>query len=164
MSKKQVISLMKLPAKERRVVLAKDVLKHLKVKGLITAQKGIYLLFNKEYADGQQADEVIKKGGCEVCAIGALFVADVLIRDKITAHDSIYLHNIRKRLNHHFGKEQLDLIEAAFEVKYMNLVNFGAIGIKAEKAINFGRKYTNSHNRMKAIMKNIIENKGTFIP
>lgn len=165
MRKKRAASLMSLPANKRRVKLAKDVLKHL--RGIVTATKGTYFLVNGISVNYRgQADEVVKENGCKVCALGALFVADVMIRDNMTVANASSGGGsiIKNRLKRHFGSEQLTLIESAFEVMKMESEGRAGKLLKINNAIKFGFRYKSPKGRMTAIMNNIIENKGEFIP
>lgn len=71
-------------------------------------------------------------------------------------------------LRQFFDLDQLYLIEQAFEV--WNNSEAITMGIAdrdraaGEAALRFGMKYKTVLNRMKAIMQNIVDNKGTFQP
>lgn len=164
------ISLMKLPVRFRRVKLAKDVIKHLQGKDkIITAVRNSYfdlnLSWDAEYdwSYSSQVDEVVSSIGCEVCAIGALFIADVMIRDRATVHDAYGVDTMKRRLSKHFGVRALELIETAFEMVPApgGTIDDGEI---IDKAIRFGKRFESDKRRMIAIMNNIIDNDGDFIP
>src|SRR5690349_7852299 len=86
--KRRPIRLMQLPARKRRVKLAKDVIRL--INSNLTPVTGTYLslYMNKYTPSSTKLDKAIssmaKDESCEVCAIGALFVADVMIRDRAT--------------------------------------------------------------------------------
>lgn len=157
--------LMSLSAAGRRVRIAKDVIKLLKSKH-IEATHGTYIALGRsggEYPDPlKQLDQVIEqnkgRSNCQVCAIGALLVADVMLRDKMMVKDIGSGSGLKQRLRRHFGLGQLGLIESAFEGSMMGYSH------DCYKAIDFGRQHKRGLNRLKAIMRNIIRNRGNFKP
>jgi len=162
------ISLMKLPVRFRRVKLAKDVIKHLQGKDkIITAVRDSYfdLRCEQEYdwSYSSQVNEVVSNIGCGVCAIGALFIADVMIRDRATVYDAYGVDTMKRRLSKHFGVEALELIETAFEMTPAPSCTIDN-GERIDKAIRFGKRFKSDKRRMIAIMNNIIDNDGDFIP
>ncbi len=142
---------------------------------------------------------------CNACALGGLFVCAVKINDRlkisemehvktgrssddedgvdIPRNDStfraIYLNDIEKYLGRFFSKNQLKLIELAFEA---GDGGYDADNDDDEEAVSFfsdledsleedtiesSYGYTVSvspHNRMVLIMQNIVANKGKFVP
>lgn len=172
---------------EQRVAVAKDVLKQIE-SGFYTATRGGYLSLRsvqKVYNVPIQLDTLLaflkkEKAKCEVCGIGSIFVSMVNIGNKVTTQecglDSIEEccrvgdGIMRDKLNKIFSPEQRSLIECAFE-KSTYLAdddhNYTADNNsikKIENAKTFGLKYKTDTDRLKAIMKNIIKNKGEFIP
>ena len=76
---------------------------------------------------------------------------------------------------HLFGREQLLMIEAAFELGngYVNFEEDAIHGLSPRfkrykpailRAIKFGKRFRTEKTRLVGIMENIIENDGTFIP
>lgn len=153
-------SLMRLSANKRRMKLAKDVIAHIRAK-LIKPVTATYFELSGNRSSKVQADIAIKEESCEACAIGSLFVADVMLRDRATLHDAENEGFRRKRLLQHFGGEQLGLIESAFECYTLYSVGWSDLG---PKAVRFGGRYLTSRGRMLAIMNNIVKNKGQFVP
>jgi hypothetical protein len=174
-----------LPADKRRVAIAQDVLKWLG-EGKLTPAPGRYLSLAPEVTD------VINGFSCSACALGALFACAVehgLAGGTVVAGPYCDLWDgtkipcafdgsrIRSRLEDAgFSREQLGLIECAFE---------GESGVPGEaradagyydgnknaviQAYMFHRRYfkdprTGPSAVMRAIMQNIIDNGGTFIP
>lgn len=127
-----------------------------------------------------QSPEVLNQ--CNVCALGACFISKVRVANKC---DRESLDNaigdsekIRSHLSEYFSNKQIELIESAFEQD-----NFGGVsddGYDApyydykigacvahkdiKRAISFGNRYRSDENRLKAIMENIVKNKGEFKP
>ena len=93
----------------------------------------------------------LKSGNsCEVCGVGALVCAVAYRKDKIKTSTS-WLSGVSDVLNPYteirpfFGLENSGYIEEAFE---------RGVGVKAKTAVG----------RLKEICKNIIANKGKFVP
>jgi len=162
---------------EQRVAVAKDALKQLQYEKY-TATKGVYIGHELEtrvckWVDGYDDAELsnakeqlqpllIKdKGLCKVCAKGALFLSAVRKFNKATVGD-MSDENFKVAENI-FGSTNFDLIEAAFE-KWDYLRGNSTWNIPSLDAEAFGHKYDNDHDRLVAILKNIIKNNGTFKP
>lgn len=172
-----------LSPEKQRVRIAKDVIAQLELKK-IKATEGTYFeafgvsLDPDKGTESQRAlqvDNVVKSAKqCQVCALGALFTAQVLIKDKLTVEGAdgwldtwentvgVPGDGARAYLEAHFSMDQLDLIESAFE-KWTDEDRFG-YGYNKLKAGKFGEKYRYPRARMIAIMNNIIDNNGTFVP
>jgi len=161
--KKPSISFSKLPEWKQRVKIAKDVIIQLKQKKLI-AEGGVFVRpyeIKSTYINHKhsQINNLINKKivACNVCAKGSLFMAHIMKTNHCTLMEARTTGNysISKRLTM-FSQEQLNKIEQVFEGYFDN-------GSK-EKGNKFFKRYLNEHNRLIAIMKNIIKNKGEFIP
>lgn len=138
-----------------RIRIAKDVLLQLKEKKLKPAH--LYADFlGKESIEnlkpGTDLQPLFKEKNCQVCAIGALFVAKVRrYNDAQTTpyaldpEHSYYITNkfVHKNLRNIFSKNQLNDMESAYENQL---------------------SYITDKERMTWIMKNVIENGGTFRP
>jgi hypothetical protein len=180
------------PAK-KRVAIAKDVITQLDAKR-ISANTGSYitseilqnLICNEEEEQSDEEEiiyslkslkELLPTAQCTVCAKGALFVADVCIRNEVSFTNDESLNKINEddfvseKLNY-FSRKQLDLIEVAYEGYSNNadntLIVDGSYIDEYHKARefweNFRYTWQASNDRMIAIMKNIIKNRGTFKP
>jgi hypothetical protein len=178
----------KLHPSKQRVAVAKDVLKQLAL-GFYKASKGYYLVFKKVGKKKECSGKLdtlfseLKSEGasCAVCGIGSVFASMVNLGDNLTTKEAglgfeigsgygIDDEIMRQKIKKVFSEQQRIMIECAFEK--------GNIGYKNEKddywiedmpeyvdtAIKFGKKYKSDINRLKAIMNNIISNKGEFIP
>lgn len=166
-----------------RVAVAKDVIKSLK---LVKVTRGTWVNFHGNLeveaahfkGDSKKIANAIKKN-CEVCGIGACFLSLVALDNKFE-FDTFHIPQeaMFDRLKQVFSKEQIILIENAFERgtggfsdEYsafdqigMSELTFKRLEKKREQAIAFGEAHVVSVNRLRAIMKNIIANEGTFKP
>jgi hypothetical protein len=129
--------------------------------------------------DEQRIDRLLEKAEtCHVCGIGSCFVAAVRRADGCTNVDMTKPNDdgfMRKYLAAWFEAEQIGLIEAAFEqtTSYWNRSKpadatdddweIKAQGIARDGA-EFGRRFDDPDDRLRAIMSNIVENDGTFVP
>lgn len=160
--------------KEKSVVaIAKDVLKTINKRNI--KSESYYCQVPYE----QQANKLFSSNGnaqkhiptiekfCQVCAIGTCFLSFIKLYNNIKLKD---INNDRSMmvdyLSQFFDERQLDLIEIAFE----RSLNYTKTNIQYNelelyyRAKLFGQKYIKDHNRIKAIMLNIIKNKGWFRP
>jgi hypothetical protein len=181
----------KLSEEDKRVAIAKDVIKQVKV-GKYSAYTGTYVHINNELERNSSLQEHFDEITCDVCALGGLFMSNVKFNNQCTI-DTLKPRKFLDLLKY-FSAEQLFLIEIAFECwdenKILNIdsennlvdnslwdgifVGFSTldeitndldtIRDKIENAYNFGIKYTLSDVRLIAIMQNIVKNKGEFIP
>jgi hypothetical protein len=126
---------------------------------------------------------------CECCALGGLMASCVVFKNNVTVDDDLQFDEIYKGnakdvigIKGIFQKTQLQLIEIAFEVgegyfyaayeenydtdkeAFVKDKNVTVSKDLAMKAVKFGNRYSNSKSRMLAIMKNIVKNKGQFVP
>lgn len=161
---------------QQRVAVAKDVIKQLN-NGFLDAREGVYFRpeFN-EIIEIPQLDKAItqikKQGGhCTVCGIGGCFVSLVRLGDKVETEEifGVFIeprdsgddYKMKQLLRKVFTPDQLSMIECAFE----RYTGHGDAPYQDRiKAAQFGRQYSDSKNRLIAIMKNIIKNKGEFKP
>jgi len=175
-------SFSKLTKAEKRVAIAKDVLKWIKVGMIRPEHDGYFEMDDKlktkiDSIEGKkELQELLPGTTCNVCAKGALFIADIMKRDNFTTKNLSFIGNctIVKRLDGIFSENQLNLIETAFEkniihdnkdlLSYKNDEGYYHNSSLGQKAIDFGNKYDEPEERLIAIMKNIIKNKGTFKP
>ena len=174
--KKKAIPFEELSKPEQRVAIAKDVIKHLNT-GKIKATVGTY--FENSFIDKhlyKLSDEnknvelqtLLEKDDvkCKVCALGGMFVVDVLNNDHLLVgkkERDIDSYLERKRLKKYFSTSQLSLIENSFEK--MNIVDPTSNNWSVNyDGVEFGKKFKSPKDRLIAIMQNVIDNKGTFIP
>lgn len=112
---------------------------------------------------------------CDVCALGACFLSYIRLHNKVTfeeivdSYEGDYLSPgstfIITKLKKVFSPEQIDLIECAFERSVFNRTVKNTFTTKRrDKAIEFGSRYLDDKERLRAIMKNIVKNNGKFVP
>lgn len=169
---------------ELRVAVAKDVLasmrKYCAAPGTYIDPTHDALIAASKVADkgGKEVAQLLKKK-CDVCAIGATFLSLVAIDNKykfqvgnnLVGESFVYTplgYQAKDRLRKVFSEEQLCLIESAFETvhfnDFYNLVQDKDLDDKVDRAVAFGEKYDDPDKRLRAIMRNIVKNEGTFIP
>lgn len=184
----------RLNAAEKRIALAKDVIKQLNAEKLIAKSSngyaklkipGIFSYQEKSFENKIQLQTLLKEDDkikCTVCGIGSIFICDIMNRDKYSISHSGELsrvddEDIYLRLKI-FPILQLNLIETAFEKRvvndrtdklnsyeFKNIYSLNFIPTKlGKRAIDFGRKFKRDKDRLIAIMENIIKNKGEFKP
>lgn len=169
----------------KRVLIAKEVIKTIK-DSRFSAQGGTFItVHDHRLGVGDRADsvqELFLRGeipDCAGCAQGALLLACTLWNNKDTYADTLNdgpwsdapvlgqmirdRKQIKNGLNTFFSREQLILIEQAFEW------GDGFFGksyrsSNSNAAILFGKKIDDPEGRLLAIMRNIVRNKGTFKP
>jgi hypothetical protein len=172
-----------LGAAKKRVAIARDVLKWIGT-GKLVPTAGTYLssrVYNPEqgyYADERRDETRVDGGKCSACALGALFACKVEQVGGIHDFWQVRTHaKLHDGLSDYFSAEQLWAIESAFEQSfffpdtYSSPWRTGYVGDEkqeyAYKCVQFCENLPDRYNdavRMRAIMKNIIRNKGTFVP
>lgn len=162
-----------------RVKIAEDVIASIKASKLIPdTGNWVYVKLTDEKPETQLQD-IVNNKSCTVCALGALFVEAVRIKDELLVQElsygntcnSLSLRDVQAYLKDIFTHEQLMLIEMAYEY---NHGNYHPTDLESDKvdmglrAVAFGLKYnlrdSSNEERMIAIMQNIIDNNGEFIP
>jgi hypothetical protein len=165
------IDLHKLPLPQARVEIAKDVLAAIDLGVLLPKAHNAYVFLSYKPQRGEFdlrkafGKKLIKD--CEVCGIGALFIAKVGRLDAVKAggalgnarFDGDY---VREQLLTFFSTRQLALIECAFE--YDDGDHPRLTPDEVYNAVLFGVEHINERERMRAIMQNIIDNHGEFCP
>ena len=108
--------------------------------------------------------------------MGALFASCILEEDDMTLYEtggffprgygestseiSMSRNKMDDRLGRFFDIDQLRLIESAFEQSEFGNLDYDLV----ERAVEFGNRYKVHGTRLRAIMQNIIDNRGTFVP
>lgn len=171
--------------KERRIALAKDVIQRIRMKELNVCMGNGYVVpfdhLNIKDLDGPITKTECKtlQKHCEVCARGGLMLSRI---DKFNSiewkdvigtdifQDSEYLsieqEDTTKALKGAFSENQLNLIEAAFEIDaytYCGLNPPKKKQARGEQAETFGESYDNDSDRLMAICQNIVDH-GEFRP
>lgn len=160
---------------EKAVMIAADVIKRLDSRKL-EAETGDYIsLYIFEAAKDEPLNKVLDslEDACQVCALGGLFYCSIMLGDQIDTIDLLGEYNnyilasaLKEDLLPIFGADQLSLIESAFEVYHIVTVDsiYKRYSPEISRALAFGRRYNSADERMRAIMSNIIRNKGIFKP
>lgn len=155
--------------RERSVAIAKDVLKQIKHLRIVRDR---YMVFPDglfDYTDiGRDMQSMLPRlfryrKKCRVCALGACMLSHVKLYDKfnLPGAAAVWDHSFRDNLVSAMGERNTCLIETAFEKA--SIVYFPDEAAE-HNAIAFGRQYKNDADRLVAIMKAVIKNKGEFIP
>ena len=197
--RKQTKPLSRMALKEARIAIARDVLAQMR-KDVFLPTTGNYceLVLDKKYdwrselvrfeelQAKKDLQDVLQENlsQCSVCAKGALFVSAILkydnypLRNDLLDASRTYFNNhdrVMKPLLRYFSRQQLDLIECAFERGRGGVIIFRGfnsnIRFRPNKdkelyydAAAFGERYNDVDSRLRAIMNNIIRNEGEFIP
>lgn len=155
-----------------RVTVAKDALSWLRV-GALTARSGIYVMPARDdvsridilngVADKKRTQiRDVVFGPCEVCVVGALLVASVVRFDSCTVDDFIELHP-KSLLGRWFDDDQVNLMEYAFEWHSPSGYGQQASGY-GQQARAFGMRFHRAGERLEAILQNVIDHGGDFVP
>lgn len=178
----------KLTDNQFRVVVAKDVIAQIKAKKYL-ARPGTFISPTYlsptlgETSNEHFARRICTSKYCGVCAVGAV-VASIVhlksdgivnpvfengIQSKVNPAHQGFIGNIvdtMATMRRVWGINDADLMELAFEngdgvvkVKNADLNDYDVMA-----ALLFGRQYDNANDRLIAIMRNIIANKGRFRP
>ena len=142
---------------EMRVLIAQDVIDRVNA-GRIRPVIGYYLRKHTT------VDSLLEARTCQVCAMGAMFVAHIARFDAV---DDLQVAAVERgggsticdTLGGYFSVTQLRMIEAAFELRSYWLGNDDTI-----RCCEFGRQFKNKRDRLVAILQNVIDHGGKFKP
>lgn len=150
-------------AAQMRVAIATDVIASIEARKVNVA-KGYYLLV-QDGADGycrvEDVPKLIDGKTCQVCALGASFLASIgksttgtipaveFFSDADDDYSLLEEADMRDHLRQFFDDDQLIAIEDAFE------------GWQYQR---WFESHPDAADRLMAIMKNVIANDGTFVP
>lgn len=171
---------------KRRMAIAEDVLASLEVEA-IRANTGSFVRLDLDTLNSVEAGQQLQPTflnpelSCSVCALGACFVSavklgnDFCVTEDHIDNNQLPFSDINDTLSKYFSAAQMQLIEIAFEegrgwwkLDSHKLVvtegQFRAAQRFGSNAYASGNYYYGPTNKLKAIMKNIIDNKGTFKP
>ena len=167
---------------QKRVMIAKDVLEQIKTNRYL-AESGTWVepnfSTNSSYCDICDSPEISIQDifkdktieSCTVCALGGLFMSCINLNNNTTLKDFDEEYDdlgalidgnkkLSNNLNRIFTRDQLILIEQYFE-------EGGGYFYRDDDCDlldSFVDAYPDGQDRLKAIMENIVENKGTFKP
>lgn len=156
---------------QQRILVARDVLEQLKI-GKYQAKR---TYFSVAWIKDSKADlrtNFDNLGTCNVCGLGACMLSLTRFKNQLTVEDALS-SGVKPMtlLRTVFTRKQLALIEYAYEM--------GSPGQWTHKSINrftnflslwmskrFGERHGegDANARMVAIMRNIVNNNGTFVP
>jgi hypothetical protein len=153
----------KMSKAQQCVAIARDVVAQIKAKKY-SAMPGTYFDFHSEDVtwDWKALQKLLspkRAPVCEVCAVGAAFASCARLGDD--TFDS----NYHEKLLDSFDARSIVLMECAFEQH--DLLSFPTNASTLEertKAMNFGDEHDDADERLVAIFKNVIKNKGEFKP
>lgn len=178
----------RLSAAAKRIAIAKDILKQIKAERY-TIESGTWLnidpiklgeqsntetqavLMQRALLGGKQTVTMdAPPATCTCCAVGAACASAIRLfnQDSISGspQEGYELNGYDEGmsiLRKYFPEEQVDLMEAAFEMR-TDSDHEDASESSLDKAVCFGKNFGNDEKRLEAICKNIIKNKGTFKP
>ncbi len=158
---------------QKAVAIAKDVIAQIKLQQYI-ANSGSYFydINSPDYAYVKVKNILDKK--CKVCALGACIVSAARLFNQDTYEAVPVFNSINENLKEYFDPNDLLLMEYTFErgmlgelynysndtyEKYYNTFDQAT----KNAACFYGDAYSNVEDRLIAIMRNIIRNKGRFI-
>lgn len=167
------------------VMIAEDVLAQLKAKTYVPTQGcwtddkkfGGFAEYCGEKFDSDDTlktvsacDYVNSVKNCTVCALGSIFVSQVRLGDsiKVSSEHEAYdvfeeLYTRNSPLTRYFSDEQLMLIEACFEGAE-GMYNSELGDYEGMLSGAYELQFPKDKDRLKAIMENVVRNKGKFMP
>lgn len=171
----------KLSPAQKKVQIARDVLKHLDSRKLV-ARNGTYMRFERQ--DDYYTDVWIRASfddahpvecqieartdvRCQVCALGAVFTSTLLRTDGFDGDwiDANNDNNMRGYLKQYFSIAELWDIETAFENGDFNGSRASKeFGEKLDSMVSRWDEEKAADYRLRRIMWNIIDNGGRFRP
>lgn len=174
--------------RRKAVLVATDALKWLRKKSILVetgnsymqlsgvAVEEIRLLRSSHSFQAVLGGLITPKRPCSICALGSLFLAHVDRFNKLPCGPIQQYGPVGERpfgsahgfrndvlspqLSDSFDRFELSIIENAFE-SWNTLMVGGQVDADARA---FGRKFEDPRKRLRAILRNIIENKGEFVP
>lgn len=165
---------------QRAVAVAKDVIKRLKY---IKLAEGVYvkgtLPLSVNFSGDLKSHVSIIQKNCRVCLKGALLLSKARLFDAVPMsllNEGLYTNiicvfgdkinvdsnNTTRSLLDTFDRKTIDMAECAFERTYMN---YGTLTQnEMRNSIMFSFKFKTKKQVVEGVMKNIVKNKGKFIP
>lgn len=130
-----------LTLKGQKIRIVKDAISQIKI-GKILPSMGDYFSVLEEWKTNDLQKELLGDNKCEACAKGSLFAACVINVDKVKISDPLNSNSFQvRKLKKWFPKNELDLIEAAFELED---IWYGKNDADLKKAIRFGKRFKSS--------------------
>lgn len=161
----------KMTAAQKRVAIARDVLKQIKARKFII-RTNHYLLWGDRSPLTPFSKETLTKADvkpCQCCAVGSAIASGLRLfnEDSVQFIDGCNAPLASKVISRWFPKKQAAAMEMAFEIRQdsCRLKYFGQSESLMADAGKFGVKHMGDETkRAIAIFRNIIRNEGTFKP
>ncbi len=159
---------------DRAIAVAQDVLEHLDELELV---QGHHIRmqyphriedFQSEGCDDLRGCVDVVQHHCDVCLKGAAVLSKARIYDGVPMStfqriaSGCYANCVRDVLLDVFDGTTLDLMEIAFEGHVLWYIDPAPANYR--QAIDFGHRYYDNKERVRAVMENVIANGGVFIP
>ena len=167
---------------QKRVMIAQDVIAQIKAKRYVP-ESGTFVIANwsekidyKDHSDNiQEAFQKKQIETCQVCALGGLFMSCTNLNNNTNFEQLEQAEDLGEMIDNEgrisngmdkfFSVNQLKLIETYFENAQGYFRDYEvSINIPESHRNAFHNQYLDDDERMIAIMENIVNNKGTFIP
>ena len=155
----------------QRVLIAKDVIAQLK-SGKLKATTGLYVLlhakrfgasvFRPSDLGKKDVRDVLKERAkkCEVCAVGAIFIAQIMRYDDMpVTSDMIYHGYPEYTLNSTAGRKGDSRFATPFTERQLRNIEDAF-----ERWSIYRESFPEPADRLIAIMRNVIRNNGNFVP
>jgi hypothetical protein len=165
----------KLTPAEMRVAIAKDVIKQIKAKRMrIISGAYVRQVFGQsEFIDQETCTS--KRFQCNVCAIGAGIVSGVRLFNEVQEHTgTMGIETAQRLIRKWFTLRQAILMESALEYessrallhsyRYNAKFKKGELNKADEMYYDLFDRYPHMEDRVIAIYRNVIKNKGDFKP
>jgi hypothetical protein len=160
--------------REGRVAIAQDVINRIYADSIKIKTDNGYVVGIEDMQFNKRDESVISKEdcnlitkSCSVCALGSMLISRIDLFNSVSWIDLEYdpgFSDIKDSLEDYFDGRELALIETAFEKWDVNGFDLGLTFYEIEQAIDFGKKIKKSKDRLLAIMQNIVDHNGTFVP
>lgn len=170
---------------EKRVAIAKDVLKQLDARRLV-AQSKTWLVggagtirITEEDHEKPLCQLLASQESCNVCALGGILVSAAKLANAATVNDVrdkntegyfvVDMFTMLPYLKNFFDESQLRLIELAFErgdggYSPASQADYEAAEIFAQQKTYLAGDEVDDDTRLRLIMECVVRNNGTFVP
>lgn len=151
---------------EKRIEIAKDVIASVHSKKYVAEQNTYLSLSSRTESCIDYTLDNIKQPHviCNVCAIGSMFVSDVLKTDKLKKSFGFHHSSMVKTLSNIYSERELRILEMCFEGNDVHdmFVEENETQLRKD-ARNFRGQFNTPRKRLLGIMENIVKNNGHFI-
>lgn len=164
--------------KDRRIEILQDALARLRYRKVEDSHGYVVTNYLNNIPDDVQLQSEVKniEKNCTVCALGGLFLSAVdkfnhLKKNECDIDSGVFCYHrtpnikrdtINTTLSKYFSERQLYMMEVAFEISSVS-DSYECLGKDLENVcIEFGKRYGDPKNRLRAILKNALANDGIF--